>query len=55
MNDIALYYPYVDFRDEAWLKAVVLHWPKLALIDAGGREWRPESDTVRRPLSVRIK
>ncbi|MFE9693031.1 DUF6236 family protein [Micromonospora sp. NPDC005806] len=30
MSDIALYHPYVDFRDEAWLKGAVLYWPKIA-------------------------
>jgi hypothetical protein len=32
MPDIALYYPYTKVRDETWLKAAALHWPKLAVI-----------------------
>jgi hypothetical protein len=32
MPDIALYYPYTHVRDETWLKAAALYWPKLAVI-----------------------
>lgn len=29
---IGLYYPYIHFRDEAWLKTAALYWPSLARI-----------------------
>lgn len=29
---IGLYYPYVHFRDEQWLKAAALYWPALARV-----------------------
>jgi uncharacterized protein DUF6236 len=32
MPDIAIYYPYTHVRDEGWLKAAALYWPKLAVI-----------------------
>lgn len=30
MSDIALYYPNMRVRDSTWLKAALLHWPKIA-------------------------
>ena len=30
MSEIALYYPYIHVRDDNWLKAAALYWPKLA-------------------------
>jgi hypothetical protein len=32
MPDIALYYPYTHVRDDSWLKAAALCWPKLAVL-----------------------
>lgn len=32
MQRIGLYYPYVHFRDEQWLKAAALYWPALARV-----------------------
>lgn len=32
MQRIGLYYPYVHFRDEAWLKAAALYWPRMARV-----------------------
>jgi hypothetical protein len=32
MPDVALYYPYTHVRDDAWLKAAALYWPKLAVL-----------------------
>ena len=29
-SEIALYYPYIHFRDEEWLKSAVLYWPRIA-------------------------
>jgi hypothetical protein len=29
MQDIGLYYPYLHFRDEAWLKGAVLYWDRV--------------------------
>lgn len=31
-QNIALYYPYIHFKDEAWLKQAALYWPRLARI-----------------------
>jgi hypothetical protein len=36
MSDIALYYPYVHPRDDAWLKNAVLFWPMIERIVPGG-------------------
>lgn len=36
MSDIALYYPHVHPRDEAWLKHAVLYWPRIERIVPGG-------------------
>ncbi|MCH6159996.1 DUF6236 family protein [Streptomyces marispadix] len=45
MSDLALYYPHLWMRDEAWLKAALLYWPKLARMvpryEQGGAELRP--------------
>ncbi|MEU5721958.1 DUF6236 family protein [Micromonospora sp. NPDC047738] len=47
MSDIALYHPYVDFRDEAWLKGAVLYWPRIArMLPDTIRNWS-DSDLVR--------
>ncbi|MEV5850396.1 DUF6236 family protein [Streptomyces sp. NPDC051985] len=32
LPQIGLYYPYIHFRDEGWLKTAALYWPKLARI-----------------------
>ncbi|ANZ14871.1 DUF6236 family protein [Streptomyces noursei] len=32
MQRIGLYYPYVHFRDERWIKAAALYWPGLARV-----------------------
>ncbi|MEV8100450.1 DUF6236 family protein [Kitasatospora sp. NPDC085879] len=32
LQQIGLYYPYIHFRDEEWLKAAALYWPKLARV-----------------------
>jgi hypothetical protein len=32
MTEIALYYPYVHPRDEAWVKQALLYWPKIQRI-----------------------
>jgi hypothetical protein len=39
MSDIALYYPYLHFQDEGWLKTAVLFWPKIGRIVPG--DFRP--------------
>ncbi|OEV10049.1 DUF6236 family protein [Streptomyces nanshensis] len=35
MGDLALYYPHLWVRDEAWLKAALLYWPRLARMVPG--------------------
>jgi hypothetical protein len=48
MKEIALYHPYVDFRDDHWLMLAILHWPKIARIRPNGYvHWR-ETDIARR-------
>src|SRR2546430_2443425 len=42
-----LYYPYVHFREEHWLKMAALYWPRLARIVAPGFTIR-DSEMVRR-------
>ncbi len=46
MPGYGLYYPYIHFRDDAWLKTTALYWPKMHRIVPDG--YRTEdSDTVR--------
>ena len=42
---IGLYYPYVHFRNEAWLKVAALYWPKLARIVPEGYLVRDNATT----------
>lgn len=42
-----LYYPYIHFRDESWLKAAALYWPGLGRVVPAGYPVR-DSRTVRR-------
>jgi hypothetical protein len=48
-NYIGLYYPYIHFRDEGWLKSTLLYWDRIQRIVP---EWDPaelgDSETVRR-------
>jgi hypothetical protein len=30
VRKIALYYPYIHIRDDNWLKAAALYWPRIA-------------------------
>ncbi|MBL7493727.1 hypothetical protein I6A60_33765 [Frankia sp. AgB1.9] len=46
MTDIALYYPWTRVRDETWLKAAALYWPRLAVLSPVGYT-RNESPTAR--------
>lgn len=36
MQRIGLYYPYIHFRDEEWLKAAALYWPRMARVVPAG-------------------
>lgn len=36
MRDIALYYRHIHVRDDAWLKAAALYWPKMARLTPAG-------------------
>lgn len=40
MSDIALYYPNMRVRDSTWLKAALLHWPKIARMVPSGEDRR---------------
>ena len=31
-NFIGLYYPFIHFKDEAWLKAITLYWDRVKRI-----------------------
>ncbi|AVH56531.1 MULTISPECIES: DUF6236 family protein [Streptomyces] len=46
LQRIGLYYPYINFRDERWLKTAALYWPQLARI-VPARFPTTDSDTVR--------
>lgn len=47
MRDIALYYPNIHVRDDAWLKAAALYWPKIARLAPSGYP-KHDSETARR-------
>jgi len=47
MRDIALYYPYIHVRDDAWLKAAALYWPRIARLAPTGYP-KHDSETARR-------
>jgi hypothetical protein len=36
MPRMAVYYPYIHFRDERWLKVAALYWPRMARIVSPG-------------------
>ena len=46
MNQTALYYPYIHFRQEGWLKTSALYWNRIARIVPSGYPLH-DSDTVR--------
>ncbi|MFY1675108.1 DUF6236 family protein [Plantactinospora sp. WMMB334] len=48
MSDVALYYPYVNLPEDAWVKAAALHWPRLGRIRPSGYYDLRDSDTVKR-------
>ncbi|MGW5609537.1 DUF6236 family protein [Streptomyces sp. NPDC003753] len=48
MNDVALYFPYVNFPGDTWVKAAALHWPQLGRIRPVGYYDLRDSDTVKR-------
>jgi len=47
MKDIALYYPHIHVRDDAWLKAAALYWPRIARLTPSGYP-RHDSETARK-------
>ncbi|MCG5220118.1 DUF6236 family protein [Streptosporangium soli] len=49
MRRIGLYYPYVHFRDDRWLKAAALYWPQMARVVPAG--YRPRDSEVARALA----
>jgi len=44
-----LYYPYISFRDDRWVKLAALYWPKLARLVPPGH--RPRDSDVTRALN----
>jgi hypothetical protein len=48
VTDVALYYPYVNLPDDAWVKAAVLHWPQVGRIRPRGYYGLRDSETVKR-------
>jgi Family of unknown function (DUF6236) len=46
VHPIGLYYPFIHFKDERWLKLVALYWPKLARIVPSGYPTQ-DSETVK--------
>jgi hypothetical protein len=52
-NYIGLYYPYIHFRDEGWLKSTLLYWDRIQRIVPEQDPAEPgDSETVRRLASV---
>ncbi|MEW1843730.1 DUF6236 family protein [Nonomuraea angiospora] len=47
MRRIGLYYPYIHFRNDTWLKAAALYWPKMARIVPVEYQVRDYSEVVR--------
>jgi hypothetical protein len=45
---IGLYYPFIHFKSDSWLKAAALYWDKMGRIVPYGYETRGDSETVRR-------
>ena len=46
-TEIGLYYPTIEFKNDAWVKLAVLYWDKLGRIVPSG--YRPnDSETVKR-------
>jgi hypothetical protein len=48
VSDVALYFPYVNFPGDSWVKAAALHWPNLGRIRPLGYYDLRDSDTVKR-------
>ncbi|MEU4573627.1 DUF6236 family protein [Nonomuraea sp. NPDC023979] len=46
MRRIGLYYPYIHFRDDRWLKAAALYWPQMARVVPPGYQLR-DSEVAR--------
>ncbi|WP_260477801.1 DUF6236 family protein [Nonomuraea sp. WAC 01424] len=49
MRRIGLYYPYIHFRDDKWLKAAALYWPAMARVVPAG--YQPKDSAVARALA----
>lgn len=45
---IGLYYPFIHFKDDNWLKAMALYWDKMARIVPAGYETRRDSEVVKK-------
>jgi hypothetical protein len=46
LPEYGLYYPFINFRDDQWLKIAALYWPKIARIVPAGYATR-DSETTR--------
>lgn len=46
LPEFGLYYPFINFRDDQWLKIAALYWPKMARIVPAGYPTR-DSETTR--------
>jgi hypothetical protein len=45
LPEFGLYYPFIRFRDDQWLKIAALYWPKMARIVPAGYSTRDSSTT----------
>ena len=45
LPEFGLYYPFINFRDEQWLKIAALYWPKMARIVPAGYPTRDSETT----------
>lgn len=48
VSDVALYFPYVNFPSDTWVKAAALHWPRLGRIHPRDYHDLRDSDAVKR-------
>ncbi|MEW2386761.1 DUF6236 family protein [Streptomyces venezuelae] len=52
MQRIGLYFPYFHFRDEEWMKAAALYWPRMARVVPAG--FTPGDSGVARALKDKL-
>src|SRR5437764_4809435 len=52
---IGLYYPYIHFRDESWLKLAALYWDRMdRIVSSVGITGQEDSDNVKRLIDAQF-